>query len=78
VFPSLRPLVGFRGARLLQRDVDGEVEVVVETEWDSLDAVRAFAGDTLDCAVVEPEAQRVLARWDGHVTHHAVRRSISR
>ena len=50
--------------------MDGEVEVVVETEWDSMGAVRGFAGDTPEVAVVEPEARAVLARWDEHVTHH--------
>jgi hypothetical protein len=49
--------------------VDGEVEVVVETAWDSMDAVRGFAGDTPEVAVVEPEARAVLSRWDAHVTH---------
>jgi heme-degrading monooxygenase HmoA len=71
VFPRLRGISGHREARLLRRELPGgEVEVVVVTLWESLDAVRAFAGDAPEVAVVEPEARAVLARFDEHVTHH--------
>ena len=37
-----------------------------------LDAVRAFAGDDYEQAIVEADARRVLSRWDQRVSHHEV------
>jgi heme-degrading monooxygenase HmoA len=70
--PSLRDIVGHRGATVLKRRVDGEVEFVVLTFWDSLDAVRAFAGDDYEAAVVPPEARELLAEFDDRVVHYEV------
>jgi hypothetical protein len=57
---------------VLRRDHDGHVQLQVFTLWDSLEAIRRFAGATLDHAVVEPAAQAVLVSYDPTVTHHAV------
>jgi hypothetical protein len=38
----------------------------------SLDAVRGFAGDDYEVAVVEEAARRALSRWDERVSHHEV------
>ena len=70
VFPSLARIDGFRGAMLLRRDDPPAVEFVVETIWESLEAVREFAGDELEVAVVEPAARRVLSRFDDYVRHY--------
>jgi heme-degrading monooxygenase HmoA len=72
VLPQLRALAGFDGARLLVRLVDNETEVVVVTLWDSIDAVKAFAGEHYDQAVVEPVVRELLSRFDDHVTHYTV------
>jgi heme-degrading monooxygenase HmoA len=71
-FPALGGIDGFEGSYVLRRDVDGEVEFLVVTLWSSLDAVRAFAGDDHERAVVPLEAERVLARFDPAVTHYEV------
>jgi uncharacterized protein len=72
VFPMLDAIAGHRGAYLLQRQVDGAVEFVVLTFWESMDAVRRFAGVESDKAVVEPEARAVLTAFDESVTHFEV------
>ena len=41
----------------------------VDRRWESLDAIRAFAGEDIDLAVVEPEARAVLSRFDSRVRH---------
>jgi heme-degrading monooxygenase HmoA len=45
---------------------------VVLTLWDSMDAVRRFAGPDPDKAVVEPAAQAVLTEFDQSVTHFEI------
>ncbi len=72
VFPKLDAIDGFRGARVLRREVGGRVEFLVMTEWASWDAIRAFAGTTPDVAVVEPDARAVLDDFDTHVEHFEV------
>jgi hypothetical protein len=37
-----------------------------------VDAVRGFAGDDYEQAVVEETARRALSRWDERVSHHEV------
>jgi uncharacterized protein len=72
VFPTLRAIVGYRGAYLLRRTVDGVIELVVLTLWDSMEAIRRFAGDEPEKAVVEPEARAVLRSFDDCVTHFEI------
>ena len=68
----LRAVSGFRGARLLRQDDGRQVMFTSITFFTSLDAVRGFAGDDYDQAVVEDAARRALSRWDDRVSHHEV------
>jgi heme-degrading monooxygenase HmoA len=72
LLPQLRELDGFSGAFLLARDDGGLVELTAHTMWESLDAIRAFAGDDITTAVVEPEALAVLQHSDSKVAHRDV------
>jgi heme-degrading monooxygenase HmoA len=72
VRPKLARLSGFRGLYLLSRRLTQEMEYEVLTLWESLDAVREFAGDHMERAVVEPEAAAVLTRFDSEVRHYEV------
>jgi heme-degrading monooxygenase HmoA len=69
---QLQQIPGFRGARLLRRDIGEEVEFTSITYFTTRDDVYAFAGESPDNAVVEEGARRVLTRWDQHVIHHEV------
>lgn len=74
VRPSLEAIAGFVDAQVLTRDLDGaaRTEIVVLTRWRSLEAVRAFAGDDLERAVVEPEARALLLDCDDRVRLYCV------
>jgi len=65
-------LAGFRGLYLLRRRGLEEIEFLVLTLWDSMDAVHAFAGDQPERAGVEPEARAGLVRFDDTVSHYEV------
>jgi antibiotic biosynthesis monooxygenase (ABM) superfamily enzyme len=69
LFPSMRTIEGFRGADVLRRDEDGEVAFVTLTRFDSLDAVRAFAGEDYETPVIEPRALAFLSRYDRQALH---------
>ena len=74
LLPELRELPGFNGAYLLRRDIgeDGTAELTTHTFWESLDVIRAFAGDDITVSVVEPEAQAMLLDFDRTATHRSV------
>jgi len=74
LLPQLRTLPGFEGAYLLRRDLGEEdtVELTTHTFWESLEAIRAFAGDDVARSVVEPEAQAMLASFDPTAAHRTV------
>jgi mannose-6-phosphate isomerase-like protein (cupin superfamily) len=69
VRPHLDSTEGFLGATLERVEADGGIEIVVVTRWESLNAIRAFTGEDIDIAVVEPEARAVLSRFDTRVRH---------
>ena len=72
VFTKLPGVEGYREAYLLRRAINGAVEFVVLTLWDSMDAVRRFAGAEAANAVVEPEARSILTEFDEFVTHFEI------
>ena len=72
VAAELRGLPGFLGATLSSRDADGLVEFTVVTRWASMEAIRAFAGETVDRAVVAPEAVAALIDYERVVSHLTV------
>jgi heme-degrading monooxygenase HmoA len=51
-FPHLERIPGFHGASLMKRELPTGVEFIVQTRWDSLDAIVAFAGEDAEVAVV--------------------------
>jgi heme-degrading monooxygenase HmoA len=73
VLPSLKSLRGYCGGYVL-RDVGAdEVEFVVVNLFESLDAVRQFAGPDYAVPVFEPEARRLLSRIETVAKHYEVR-----
>ena len=65
-----RQIEGYRGIHLLRRDVPEGVEFVTMMWFDSLDAVRTFAGEDYETAVVPPKARQLLARFDARAQHY--------
>jgi len=64
---------GFNGIQLLRREVGEEVEFVTIMLFESLDAVREFAGDDYEVAVVPEKARAVLSHFDEQSRHYEVR-----
>jgi heme-degrading monooxygenase HmoA len=73
LFPAVAGRVsGFHGGYVLRREDGGEDEFVVLTVFESLEAVRAFAGDEYEVPVIEPQAARLLSRGDELAAHYEV------
>lgn len=78
VVPHLESIAGYEGASLLRREVDGSVELLAVTLWESLDCIRAFAGADPAVAVVDPDAQAMLTTFDTTVHNYEVAYSDDR
>jgi hypothetical protein len=72
IFPEMRTLSGQAGAWVLRRPAGDLVEFIVMSVWQSREAIQAFAGQDIDVAVVPPEAQALLAKWDAHAVHYDI------
>jgi antibiotic biosynthesis monooxygenase (ABM) superfamily enzyme len=72
MFPSIHRVPGYLGADLLRRQDGVEVAFVTVTRFESLESVRAFAGEHYEQAVVEPEARALLSRFDERSEHYEV------
>jgi len=70
ILPGIHRVDGYKGAYLLRRDVEDRVEFVTLTLWESMGAVRAFAGEDHEVAVVPPEARQLLSKFDRRSKHY--------
>jgi len=70
VLPGIHRVNGFKGAHLLRRDNKDEVEFVTLTLFDSLAAVKEFAGEDYELAVVPAQARKLLSRFDARSAHY--------
>jgi heme-degrading monooxygenase HmoA len=67
-----RETPGNVGALVLRRERDGLVEVTTVSFWDSMDAVKAFAGEDPGRAKFYPGDDELLAEKDAHADHYEV------
>jgi heme-degrading monooxygenase HmoA len=68
-----RHIHGFKSIQLLRREVGKEVEFITVMLFDSLDAVREFAGEDYEAAVVPQNARAILSHFDARSQHYEVR-----
>jgi hypothetical protein len=73
VLLGLEAVAGYCGGYILRDDGPVESEFVVINFFNSLDAVRRFAGDDYSTPVFEPEAHRLLSRAENFAAHYEVR-----
>lgn len=70
--PGYASTPGNRGAYMLRRDVGETTEFLMFSLWESMDAIRAFAGDDVERAVFYPEDDRFLVDRDLTSSHWTV------
>lgn len=71
VLPAMTELPGYLGASFQKRQTaEGETEFLVITRWQSIDAIRGFAGEDYESATIPNEAARLLERYDDRAIHY--------
>ena len=78
VLPGLKKIDGYRGGYVLRMNGPNEAEFVVVNLFESLGAVRQFAGPDYDVPVFEPEARQLLSKVEPIARHYEVRVSMIR
>jgi hypothetical protein len=73
VLPGLNGIEGYRGGYVLRYDGERDVEFVIVNLFDSIEAVKRFAGEDYAIAVFEPEAKDLLSRIEPIAMHYEVR-----
>jgi heme-degrading monooxygenase HmoA len=71
-----RGIAGYRGIHLLRRELGEEVEFVTVMWFDSFEAVRNFAGEDYEAAVVPQKARELLSRYDARSQHYEVKAEL--
>jgi heme-degrading monooxygenase HmoA len=75
VYPELHKINGFHGGYILRENKNDEVEFVTMLLFESLDAIKAFAGDDYEAPVFDPEARRLLSKVEPIARHYQVKKS---
>lgn len=73
VLPGLQSIAGYLGGYVFRQDGKDEVEFVVVNFFESLDAVRAFAGPDYTIPIFEPEARQLLSKVEPIARHYDVK-----
>lgn len=71
-----REIPGYRGIHLLRRNLGKEVEFVTVMWFDSIEAVRVFAGKEYEVSVVPSKARALLSRFDERSQHYEVKAEV--
>lgn len=74
IFPGIaqRKINGYHGAELFIRQDGDEVEFMTLLRFDSMDAVKEFAGSDERKPVIYPKAEPLLVRMDERSQHYRV------
>ncbi len=75
ILPGLKKLEGYRGGYILRSDGADEAEFVVINFFESLEAVKRFAGPEYSVPVFEPEARKLLSKVEPVARHYEVKAS---
>ena len=71
-FAEYGPTAGNRGAWMLRRDNGGETEFLTLSMWESRSAIKAFAGEDIEAAVLYPEDEKYLIGGESSIAHYEV------
>jgi heme-degrading monooxygenase HmoA len=72
VVGNLKGIPGNKGAYLLRRAVDGEVEFLAVTFWDSIETIKKFSGEDPEAAHIEPEGRAALREFDDFARNYEI------
>jgi heme-degrading monooxygenase HmoA len=76
-FRKLQSIKGFIAASILKREVNQGLEFLVVTKWENIEAIKQFAGSSIDVAVVPELVQDIMLNYDDKVAHYEVEYALA-
>ena len=67
-----KQIAGYKGIELLKRFTSNEVEFITIMYFETMDAIKQFAGEDHETAVVPEKAQKLLLRYDQTSQHYEI------
>ena len=71
-FKKLAKIDGFIEASILKRELLQGIEFLIITKWESSEAIKQFAGESYETAVVPGIAQEMMIQYDKLVKHYEI------
>jgi antibiotic biosynthesis monooxygenase (ABM) superfamily enzyme len=68
-----RRIPGFVDIQMLCRQLDNEVEFITIMRFESIEAIKRFAGQDYEACLVPPKARELLSRFDERSQHYEIR-----
>lgn len=68
-----RGIPGFVDIQMLRRPLGNEVEFVTIMRFESIEAIKMFAGEDYEACVVPAKARELLSRFDQRSQHYEIR-----
>ena len=72
LLPGIGKVKGYKSSYLLRREQGAEIEFITIMLWDSIDAIRAYAGQDYENSVVPAERRKYLSRHDAKAAHYEI------
>jgi heme-degrading monooxygenase HmoA len=72
LLPGISTKKGYIGSYLLRRDIGGETEFITIMLWDSIESIRAAAGNDYETAIIPEERRGYLSRYDDKSSHYEI------
>ncbi|MCE4610061.1 MAG: antibiotic biosynthesis monooxygenase [Desulfurococcales archaeon] len=70
--PDYRSVSGNLGVVIMRRDLDNRSRFTILTFWESLEAIKSFAGEDYEKAKYYPEDKEYLLDFPEHVEHYKI------
>ena len=67
-----RNIPGYKGGEFFVREDGDEVEFITLLRFETLDAVKQFAGKDYEKPVIHPDARRLLTRFSERSRHYRI------
>jgi heme-degrading monooxygenase HmoA len=72
LLPGLSKVAGYKGSYFLRRNLGDEVEFVTIIFWESLNALKAFAGENYEVSIIPEERKKFLSKHEDKAAHYEV------
>jgi len=71
-FEKLNHINGFVKASILSREIEAGIEFLIITEWIDIEALKQFAGESYESAVVPQVAREMMVSYDQVASHYEI------